>query len=175
MRKGGFERWVAVDLYTSAGHMRAEDLRVRDWASQQLLSAAQQLSASAAEHRRVHVPPPSREQPFPPRELLEPIDAARRCADRYTAASDKVRNAPFPPDPKKPWKQLQGPGVTRLLSLDQLLVQQAEYAAEAVAQVDADNLNAPDISQAYSAAAEHLRALLSTLDERTRLLNQNSY
>ena len=173
MVHGAFEPLMGVDHYGNAGRMRGDDLRVREWASQQLALAGQRLSASAAEHRRVRVPPPTREQPFPPRELLAPIDAARRCADRYIAAADRVRNAVFPPAPKKAWKQLHGPGVARLLSLDQLLVQQAEYAAEAVAQVDADNLDAPDIAQAYSAAAEYLAALLATLDERTRLLNQN--
>ena len=167
------EALFGVDLYGNAGRMRGDDLRVREWAAEQLALAGQRLSASSAEHRRVHIPPPTREQPFPPRELLVPIDAARRCADRYIAAADRIRNATFPPDPKKSWKQLHGPGVARLLSLDQLLVQQAEYAAEAVAGVDADNLDAPDVGSAYSAAAEYLTALLSTLDERTRLLHQS--
>ena len=173
MVHGAFEPLLGVDHYGNAGRMRGDDLRVREWAAQQLSMAGQRLSAAAAEHRRVHIPQPTREQPFPPRELLVPIDTARRCADRYIAAADRVRNATFPPDPKKSWKQLHGPGVQRLLSLDQLLVQQAEYAAEAVAHVDADNLDAHDIDLAYSAAAEGLTALLATLDERTRLLNQN--
>ena len=173
MVHGAFEPLVGVDHYGNAGRMRGDDLRVRDWAAEQLAVAGQRLSASAAEHRRVHVPPPSREQPFPRPEALAPIDAARRCAERFISAADKIRNATFPPDPKKKWKQLHGPGVARLLSLDQLLVQQAEYAAEAVAQVDADNLDAPDIGSAYTAAADSLRAVLSTLEERTRLLHQD--
>lgn len=172
MVHGWFEPMVGVDLYKDAGRMRTDDLRVREWAAQQLATAGQRLSASAAEHRRVHIPPPTREQPFPPREALVPIDAARRCADRFIAAADRVRNAPFPPDPKKKWKQLQGPGVQQLLGLDQMLVQQAEYAVDAVAQVDADNLDLPDVPQAYSAASKAISSLLATLDERIRLLNQ---
>jgi hypothetical protein len=173
MVHGWFEPLVGVDQYKDAGRMRGDDLRVREWAAQQLAIAGQRLSASAAEHRRVHIPPPTREQPFPPRELLVPIDAARRCADQYIAAADRVRNAPFPPDPKKKWKQLLGPGVQQLLGLDQMLVQQAEYAADAVAQVDADNLDLPEVSQAFRAAQQALSTMLATLDERTRLLNQN--
>lgn len=173
MVHGWFEPMVGVDLYKDAGRMRADDLRVREWAAQQLATAGQRLSASAAEHRRVHIPPPSREQPFPPRELLAPIEAARRCADHFIAAADRVRNAPFPPDPKKRWKQLLGPGVQQLLGLDQMFVQQAEYAADAVSQVDADNLDLPEVSQAYRTAEQALSTLLRTLDERTHLLNQN--
>jgi len=136
MVHGAFEPLFGVDHYGNAGRMRGDDLRVREWAAEQLALAGQRLSASAAEHRRVHIPPPTREQPFPSREALAPIDAARKCAERYISAADRIRNATFPPDPKKSWKQLHGPGVARLLGLDQLLVQQAEYAAEAVALVD---------------------------------------
>ncbi|HEV2636852.1 MAG TPA: hypothetical protein VGX23_16995 [Actinocrinis sp.] len=172
MVHGWFEPMVGVDLYKEAGRMREDDLRVREWTATQLATAGQRLSASAAEHRRVHIPAPTREQPFPSREALAPVDAARRCADRFVAAADRVRNAPFPPDPKKRWKQLQGPGVQQLLSLDQMLVQHAEYAADAVAQVNADNLDLPDIGQAYTAAGQALTSMLATLDERTRILNQ---
>jgi hypothetical protein len=164
---GAFEPLLGVDHYTQAGRLRDDDLAVRSWAAQQLTQAAQSLSAAAAEYRRVYVPPPSREQPFPPPELLEPANAARRCADRFTAAADRVRNAPFPPDPKKAWKKLRGPGAARLLDLDRLLVGQAEYAASTVAGLGADRL----AELPAETAAEALAAVTATLDDRTAYLN----
>jgi hypothetical protein len=164
---GAFEPVVGVDLYSTAGRLRADDLAVRGWAAEQLARAAQLLAAAGAEYRRVHVPAPTREQPFPPPELLEPAAAARRCAERYTAAAERVRNAPFPPDPKKAWKRLSGAGAARLLDLDRLLLGQAEYAASCVAGLTADTLG----GLPAEAAAEALAALAATLDQRTAYVN----
>lgn len=167
MTHGAFEPLAGVDHYTEAGRLRADDLAVRSRAAEMLAHAAQALTAAAAEYRRVHVPPPTREQPFPPKELLEPAVAARRCADRYSAVADRVRNAPFPPDPKKAWKKLRGPGAARLLDLDRSLVGQAEYAAAVVSGVVADLLSEVPARE----ADEALAAVTATLEERTAYLS----
>jgi hypothetical protein len=164
---GAFEPFAGVDHYTEAGRLRADDLAVRGRAAEMLAHAAQALTAAAAEYRRVHVPPPTREQPFPPKELLEPAVAARRCADRYALVADRVRNAPFPPDPKKAWKKLRGPGAARLLDLDRSLVGQAEYAAAVVSGVVADLLSEVPARE----ADEALAAVTATLEERTAYLS----
>lgn len=163
MTHGAFEPLVGVDHYTEAGRLRADDLAVRSRAAELLSRAAQALSAAAAEYRRTQVPAPTREQPFPPPELLEPAVAARRCADRYTAAADRVRNAPFPPDPKKTWKKLRSVGAARLLELDRSLISHAEYAAAVVADVSPELLGDLPAREALDA----LTAVTATLDERT--------
>ena len=167
MTHGAFEPLVGVDHYTEAGRLRADDLAVRSRAAELLARAAQALSAAAVEYRRTQVPAPTREQPFPPPELLEPATAARRCADRYAAAADRVRNAPFPPDPKKTWKKLRSAGAARLLELDRSLVGQAEYAAAVVTDVSAERLGELPTRDALDALA----TLTATLDERTRFLS----
>jgi hypothetical protein len=167
MTHGAFEPLVGVDLYGDAGRLRSDDLFVRDRVAGLLAQAAQTLSAAAAEYRRLHVPQPTREQPFPPPELLVPAEAARRCADRYTAAADRVRNAPFPPDPKKAWKKLRGSGAARLLELDRGLIGQAEFAAAVVSGVTADTLgDLPD-----QEAARALAEVASILELRGAHLN----
>lgn len=163
MTHGAFEPLVGVDHYTEAGRLRADDLAVRSRAAELLSRAAQALSAAAAEYRRTQVPAPTREQPFPPPELLEPAVAARRCADRYTAAADRVRNAPFPPDPKKTWKKLRSVGAARLLELDRSLISHAEYAAAVVAGASPELLGDLPAREALDALA----AVTATLDERT--------
>ncbi|HZP51803.1 hypothetical protein [Actinocrinis sp.] len=167
MTHGAFEPLVGVDQYTEAGRLRADDLAVRSRAAELLSRAAQTLSAAAAEYRRTQVPAPTREQPFPPPELLEPAAAARRCADRYTAAADRVRNAPFPPDPKKTWKKLRTVGAARLLELDRSLVSHAQYAAAVVGDVSPEQLSELSARDALDA----LSAVTATLDERTGYLS----
>jgi hypothetical protein len=165
---GGFEPLAGVDHYTEAGRLRADDLAVRSRAAEMLARAAQALSAAAAEYRRTRLPQPTREQPFPPAELVEPALAARRCAERYTAAADRVRNAPFPPDPKKAWKKLRGAGAVRLLELDRTLVGQAEYAAAVVSGVVAELLTEIPLGEAEDALA----SVAATLDERIGYLSR---
>jgi hypothetical protein len=164
---GAFEPLVGVDHYTESGRLRADDLAVRSHAAELLSRAAQTLSAAAVEYRRTRVPPPTREQPFPPAELVEPAAAARRCAERYTAVADRVRNAPFPPDPKKTWKKLRSGGAARLLDLDRSLLGQAQYAAAVLGEVLPDLLGELPAGEAFDALA----ALSQTLDERTSYLN----
>ena len=167
MAHGAFEPLVGVDLYTDAGRLLADDLAVRGRAAELLTRAAQSLSAAAAEYRRVHLPAPTREQPFPPPELAEPAVLARRCADRYSAVADRLRNAAFPPDPKKTWKKLRGPGAARLREFDRALLAQAQYAAALLGEVAADRLARIPAAD----CAEALAAVDSALDERTGYLS----
>ena len=167
MTNGAFEPLLGVDRYTDAGRLRSDDLAVRTYAAEQLARAAQRIGEAAIDYQRTILPPSTREQPFPPAELKAPMDVARRCAQRYTAAADRLRNAPFPPDPKKAWKRLRGPGAARLLEFDRLLHQQAEFAATVV-----DGVSAPSLAELPTAEAEQaLGELGRTMDERLGFLS----
>lgn len=167
MTHGAFEPLVGVDRYTEAGRLRADDLAVRTYAAELLARAGQRIGEAAVDYQRTVLPPSTREQPFPPAELKAPMDAAKRCRERYTAVADRLRNAPFPPDPKKAWKRLRGPGAARLLDLDRLLHQQAEFAASVVDGVSAAALSELPIGEAEQALGEVTR----TLDERSGFLS----
>jgi hypothetical protein len=167
MTHGAFEPLVGVDRYTEAGRLRTDDLAVRNYASEQLARAAQRIGEAAVDYQRTILPPSTREQPFPPAELKAPMDAAKRCRERYVAVADRLRNSPFPPDPKKAWKQLRGPGAAQLLELDRLLQQQAELAAAVVDGVCAAALSELPVREAEQALGE----LTRTLDERLGYLS----
>ena len=167
MTQGAFEPLLGVDRYTDAGRLRADDLAVRSWAAEQLARAAQRIGEAVVDYQRVILPPSTREQPFPPAELKLPMETGRRCQQRYTAAADRLRNAPFPPDPKKAWKRLRGPGSAQLLELDRVLHRQAEYAAAVVAGVTAPTLRELAVAEAENALAD----LNATLDERLSYLS----
>jgi len=158
---------VGVDRYTEAGRLRADDLSVRSHAAEMLADAARALSTAAAEYRRTQLPAPTRERPSPPPELIEPALVARRCAERCTAAANRVRDAPLPPDSKKAWKKLRGAGAGRLFELDRTLIGQAEYAAAVVSGVVAELLTEIPVQEADVALA----AVAATLDERSRYLS----
>jgi hypothetical protein len=167
MTHGAFEPLVGVDRYTGAGRLRTDDLAVRTYAAELLARTAQRIGEAAVDYQRTILPPSTREQPFPPAELKAPMVAARRCAQRYTALADRLRSAPFPPDPKKAWKQLRGPGAARLLELDRLLHRQAEFAASVVDGVSAPSLSELPVREAEDALGE----LTGTLDERLGYLS----
>ena len=167
MTHGAFEPILGVDRYTEAGRLRSDDLAVRTYAAELLARAAQRIGEAVVDYQRTILPPSTREQPFPPAELKAPMDVGRRCQQRYTALADRIRNAPFPPDPKKAWKQLRGPGAARLLEFDQLLHRQAEYAAQVVDGVSAQVLSELPVREAEQALGELTRAL----DERIGFLS----
>ena len=167
MTHGAFEPLLGVDRYTDAGRLRSDDLAVRTYAAELLARAAQRIGEAVVDYQRTILPPSTREQPFPPAELKAPMDVARRCGQRYTAVADRLRNAPFPPDPKKAWKRLRGPGAAQLLELDRLLQQQAQFAANVV-----DGVSAPVLSELPVREAEQaLGQLTRTLDERSGYLS----
>jgi hypothetical protein len=167
MPHGAFEPIVGVDRYTDAGRLREDDLAVRTYAAELLARAAQRIGQAAVDYQRTILPPPSREQPFPPAELKAPMDAAKRCQQRYTALADRLRNAPFPPDAKKAWKRLRGPGAAQLLDFDRMLHQQAEFAANVVDGVSAQVLSELPVREAEQA----LVALTRALDQRSSYLS----
>ena len=167
MTHGAFEPLLGVDRYTDAGRLRADDLAVRSYAAELLARAGQRIGEAVVDYQRSILPPSTREQPFPPAELKLPMDVGRRCQQRYTAVADRLRNAPFPPDPKKAWKRLRGPGAAQLLELDQVLHRQAEFAAGVIEGVSAQSLSELPVREAESALAD----LTRTLDERLSYLS----
>jgi hypothetical protein len=164
---GAFEPILGVDRYTEAGRLREDDLAVRTYAAELLARAAQRIGQAAVDYQRTILPPSTRDQPFPPAELKAPMDAAKRCQQRYITVADRIRNTPFPPDPKKAWKQLRGPRAAQLLDFDRALHHQAEQAATII-----DGVSAPVLSELPVREAEQaLNELTRTLDQRIALLS----
>jgi hypothetical protein len=156
-----WESALGVDLYTDHGRLRADDLAVRSYASQQLLAAAGVLRAAAAAYQRAHIPMPTRENPFPKAEDLAPPRAAEALAARLSTAAGRIRGAVFP-DPERLWHRIRHEGNATLLEFDRLLVGHAELAAAAVGQVTAADLAGFDPEPAAAA----LRDVESVIADR---------
>ena len=69
---------VASDVYSSKGRLRADDVLVRERVGRGLGEATARLRELISRWRADRVPPSTREQPFPPAEVMEPIRKGER-------------------------------------------------------------------------------------------------
>lgn len=155
------------DLYTDHGRLRADDLAVRNRLADLLARGAGALRAAAVDYQRHYVPRPTRAQPFPSAEVIEPARRADRLAAEVSAAADAVRNVSFP-DPEKVWFRVRADHGSQLVSFDRSLVAHAEYVAVALGVGSpARALAGGDLAEFDAAGIrEALRNLLSVLADR---------
>ena len=160
-------RLLGYDFYSGKSQLRADDLLVRSQASQFLSAAADRLRDLAAEWRHRHVPPSTREHPFPPPEALAPMEEAGRRRRELEDASARIRGLSVP-NQDWVWERLRQETDTLdlLLQFDWLLVTQSESVSKRVAVLSADQLDQVD----WSAVDAALRAVLATAEDRQRHL-----
>jgi hypothetical protein len=77
--------------YNSVNRARADDLLVRQRASGALGGAATHLGRLATEHTDRRIPPPTREQPFPPAEAMARLRQLESLRDQASALGAKIR------------------------------------------------------------------------------------
>lgn len=85
------------NLYDDKNRMRADDLLVRGQAAAALGEAANALRDLRAAYRRQFIPPPSREQPYPPADRMARLDAMARVQERLADLETRIRNMAVPP------------------------------------------------------------------------------
>jgi hypothetical protein len=84
------------NLYDDKNRARADDLLVRSQAAAALGEAANALRELRTEYRRRYVPPPTREQPDPPRDRLDQLGAMARLQDRLSDLETGIRSMAVP-------------------------------------------------------------------------------
>jgi hypothetical protein len=82
--------------YRAENRLRADDLLIRAKLSELLGLARAHLAALEAGYRRVHLPSPTREQPFPDRAAVAHVQALTRAGEAIGAVETSIRNAPVP-------------------------------------------------------------------------------
>ncbi|HEX6799834.1 MAG TPA: hypothetical protein VF116_19140 [Ktedonobacterales bacterium] len=85
------------NLYDDKNRMRADDLLVRGQAAAALGEATNALRDLRAAYRRQFIPPPSREQPYPPADRMAQLDAMARLQERAADLETRIRNMAVPP------------------------------------------------------------------------------
>ena len=155
---------LGADVYSAKGRLRADDLLVRERACHSLGDAAAQVKKLSSRWRAERVPPSTREQPFPPAAVMEPLRRAERLARAIDDAATDIRGLPLL-SADKVWDRVRGGlGLNELLQFDWTLVAEADAVAEAAAR--AADLAALD----PTTMDEHLTALKGVIADRRRFL-----
>jgi len=154
---------LGSDVYTSAGRLRADDLLVRERCCQSLGDAATRLRQLSSQWRADRVPPSTREDPFPPAAVMEPLRRADRIGRAIEDAGTEIRGLPLLSQDKV-WDRVRGMGIAELLQFDWTLVGEADALAETLGL--AADLAAVDAT----AVSEHLAKLKSVVADRRRYL-----
>jgi hypothetical protein len=154
---------LASDVYTEKGRLRADDLLVRERVGHGLGSAAASIRQLVSRWRADRVPASTREQPFPPAEVMEPIRRAERLVRAIEDASAAVRGLPVL-NQDKVWARVRSAGLDELMQFDWTMVGEADALA-----ADAERIAALDELD-VEAQESRLRRLREVMTDRQRYI-----
>lgn len=123
---------LGVELYTDRGRLRADDLLVRERVGRGLGEASTHIRTLLDRWREDRIPPPTREQPFPPNEVMVPVRAAESLLKRIEGVATLVRGLPVL-NVDKVWEKARSVGLGELLQFDWGLVAESEALSGEVA------------------------------------------
>jgi hypothetical protein len=154
---------LASDVYTEKGRLRSDDLLVRERVGRGLGEATARIRDLISRWRADRVPPSTRDQPFPPAEVMEPIRRAERLVRAIDDAAGAVRGLPVL-NQDKVWSRVRQVGLDELMQFDWTLVGESDALAG-----DLDRAGALD--QIDVAAQEaRLRKIREVIADRRRYL-----
>jgi hypothetical protein len=154
---------LASDVYTARGRLRADDLLVRERAGRGLAEASARLRELSGRWRADRVPPSTREQPFPPASVMEPLRRADRLIRAIDDASAAVRGLPLL-NQDKVWDRVRGAGLDELLQFDWTLIGESEALSAALAAAaELDSIDVP-------AVEARLRQIREVIADRRRYI-----
>jgi hypothetical protein len=154
---------LASDVYTEKGRLRSDDLLVRERAGRGLGEAATRIRSLISGWRADRVPPSTREQPFPPAEVMEPIRHGERLIRAIDEASALLRGLPVL-NSDKVWDRVRHMGLDELLQFDWALVGECDALADQMSRAGAlDEVDVPG-------AEACLRKVREVIGDRRRYL-----
>ena len=154
---------LASDVYTEKGRLRSDDQLVRERIARGLSEATAAIRQLVSRWRVDEVPPSTREQPFPPAEVMEPIRKAERLIRAIDDVATLVKGLPVL-NTDKVWDRVRRVGLNDLLQFDWNLVGESDVLARDLTAVMA--LNEIDIP-GYEAKVRKIREIIG---ERQRFI-----
>lgn len=169
-----YETWVMLlhgygyNFYRKDNQARADDLLVRQHAGHFIGEAASKLLRVEGEYQRRHLPPPTREHPFPPAERMATHRAIRELRQQLLGLEAEIRGMPAPADDKT-WMRHRGQldTLNKLLVHDVQLVGAAKLLDEQATQFQPDG---PMLEAPLQALREQLEQIRQLLEGRRQLL-----
>lgn len=154
---------LASDVYTARGRLRADDLLVRERVGRGLGEACARLRELVSRWRTERVPPSTREQPFPPASVMEPMRRAERLIRAIEEASSAVRGLPLL-NQDRVWDRVRSAGLDELLQFDWALVGESDGLSQ-------DLAGAADLDTVNVAAVEaRLQRIREVISDRRRYI-----
>ena len=169
-----YETWVMLlhgygyNFYRKDNQARADDLLVRQSAGHFIGEAAKKLLQVESDYQRRHLPPPTREHPFPPAERLATHRAIREQRQQLLELEAQLRGMPTPPEDRT-WMRhrAQLDTLKKLLVHDVQFVGAAKLLDEQVALIQAD---VPQLDAPLRAVREHVELIRQLMEARWQLL-----
>jgi hypothetical protein len=154
---------LASDVYSAKGRLRSDDLLVRERVGRGLGDATARLRVLISQWRADRVPPSTREQPFPPAAVMEPIRRAERLVRSIDDLSVTVRGLPVL-NQDKVWDRVRQVGLDELLQFDWTLVGESDALSHDLGSVAVlDEIDLP-------ALQARLRRIREVIGDRRRYL-----
>jgi len=150
------------NYYKVENRARADDLLVRARAAGALSTAVGMLSALHGAYRRHYIPPPSRENPFPPAEESRRAQEILSLRDRLANLASLIRGMSAPTQDRI-WRRFRQELdlLERLLHADSLLIDYADRVGERIAMLT------PEIWRDEPARAE-IEVMVSEMERSAR-------
>ena len=160
---GLLRAFLATDVYTDKGRLRSDDLLVRERVGRELGTAAAAIRDLISAWRADRVPPSTREQPFPPTAVMEPIRRAERLVKSIEDVSVAVRGLPLL-NQDKVWDRVRHVGLDELMQFDWTLVGESDALCDEIRSVAVlDEIDGP-------AQEARLRGIRGVIADRKRYL-----
>jgi hypothetical protein len=154
---------LASDVYTEKGRLRSDDLLVRERVGHGLSAASARIRALISDWRTDRVPPSTRENPFPPAEVMEPIRKGERLVKAIEDTASAVRGLPLL-NADRVWDRVRRVGLDELLQFDWTLVGEADgLVADMSATFGLDELD-------MAAVGARLRKIRELMSDRQRYI-----
>jgi hypothetical protein len=125
---------LGVELYREVGRLRADDLLVRERVDRGLGEAATHLRSLKGRWQEERIGMPTREQPFPPAELMAPMRAAEAIIKQIESTATLVRGLPLL-NVDRVWAKARSVGLNELLQFDWSLVGESDALSDEVSKV----------------------------------------
>ncbi|MGO8672530.1 MAG: hypothetical protein ACLQVD_14340 [Capsulimonadaceae bacterium] len=157
------------NYYDNKNKARADDLLVRQRASDLLGDASRALTALEPEFRRRYVPAASRDNPYPPAEVLDRLRDSVRLRTRIAELETSIRSMSVPTQDKIWWRLRDEAGLLdHLMTFDVQLIQEAQEIEERVRAFTAESWNTGECEPGL---APLLTGLSDVIRTRAQLLS----
>jgi hypothetical protein len=159
------------NAYQAADRARADDLLVREQAAGALSAAVGSLSAVHTSYRLRFIPPPTRENPFPPPERSRRAAALLVLRDRVGRMASAIRGMSAPSQDAV-WRRIRSEAslLNQLLSVDYLLIEHCGDIRDAAAALTPETWDQGAGEQEIGAALARLETLIRERQQALQFL-----